>query len=89
LKIDKRNNLANIYTKQYRNMAAIYRRRRHAEWNSQAPVVLAGTSFTQGCNTLRLTYAHSHRGFHLPASTPVMGSKNNIKNISKNLNVVF
>jgi len=40
LKIDKR------------NMAAIYRCRRHAELNSQAS--------TQGCNTLRLTYAHSH-----------------------------
>jgi len=35
-------------------MAAIHRRRRHAELNSQAS--------TQGCNTLRLTYAHSHRG---------------------------
>jgi len=27
--------LQNIYTKQYRNMAAIYRQRRHAELNSQ------------------------------------------------------
>jgi len=56
LNIDKRNNLANIdlNTKQYRNMAAIYRCRRHAELNSQAS--------TQGCNTLRLTYARSHRG---------------------------
>jgi len=35
-------------------MAAIYRRYRHAEWTSQAS--------TQGCNTLQLTYAHSHRG---------------------------
>jgi len=64
LKIDKRNNLTNIYTKQYQNMAAIFspcrrnmvaacRLRRHAELNSQAS--------TQGCNTLRLTYVHSHR----------------------------
>jgi len=34
-------------------MAAIYRRLRHTELNSH--------SSTQGCNTLRLTYAHSHR----------------------------
>jgi len=43
LKIDNHNNLTNIYTKEYRNMAAIYRRRRHADLNSQAS--------TQGCNT--------------------------------------
>jgi len=35
-------------------MAAMYRRRRHAELNSQAS--------TQGCNTFRLRYAHSYRG---------------------------
>jgi len=35
-------------------MAAIYRRRRNAELNSQES--------TQGCNTLRLTYSHSHWG---------------------------
>jgi len=47
LKIDKRNILTNIYTQQYRNMAAIYRRRRQAGLNSQAS--------TQACNALRLT----------------------------------
>jgi len=35
-KIDIRNNLTNIHAKQYRNMAARYRCRRHAELNSQA-----------------------------------------------------
>jgi len=35
-------------------MAAIYRRRRHAELNSQAS--------TQGCNTLRLTYMRTATG---------------------------
>jgi len=42
-------------------MAAIHRRRRRAELNSQAS--------TQGSNTLRLTYPHSHRGaiIKLPA----------------------
>jgi len=54
LKIDKRNNPTNMYTKQYRNMAAIYMRHRHAELNSQ--------SSTQVCKTLRLTCAHIHRG---------------------------
>jgi len=63
LKIDKRNNLTNIYTKQYLNMAAMYRRRRHPELNSQAS--------TQGCNTLRLTYPHSHRGLNTGETHPV------------------
>jgi len=35
-------------------LAAIYKRRRHAELTPEA--------FTQGCNTLRLIYEHSHRG---------------------------
>jgi len=53
LKIDKRNNLK-TYIKQYLNMAAIYRRRRHAEFNSQVP--------TQKCNTLLLTYMRTATG---------------------------
>jgi len=48
-------------------MAAIYRRSRQAELNSQAS--------TKGCNTLLLTYAHSHRGsadiFACPAPVAV------------------
>jgi len=37
----------------YGSHTGAYRRRRHAELNSQAS--------TEGCNTLLLTYAHSHR----------------------------
>jgi len=67
LKIDKRNNFTNIYIRytaisKYGRLAAIYRRRRHVELNSNAL-----TQRCKLCNTLRLrlTYAHSHLGYKL------------------------
>jgi len=50
-----------MYRKQYPNMAAIYRLRPHAELNEPTS--------TQGYNTLRLTYAQSHRGYEVSYST--------------------
>jgi len=60
LTINKRNIRTNIiiYKAISKYDSHMYRCRRHAELNSQAS--------TQGCNTLRLTYAHIHQGSAKP-----------------------
>jgi len=56
LKIDKRNNLTNNIYK------AISKNGSYIQAPSTCRIEFASIQSTQGCNTLRLTYAHSHRG---------------------------